>query len=81
MDSHPINNYPNNIGFKYRRPTKSYPRVANQGDPILLVISQDLGRSISDIKKIFTRDIELLRMYLGSAFQSLGPSTLINLNP
>ena len=30
MDSHPINNYPNNIGFKYRGPTKSYPRVANQ---------------------------------------------------
>ena len=30
MDSHPINKSHNIIGFKYRGPTKSYPRVANQ---------------------------------------------------
>ena len=30
MDSHSINNYVNIIGIKFRGPTKSYPRVANQ---------------------------------------------------
>ena len=52
MDSHLINKSHTIIGFKYRGPTKSYPRVANQlRGPYYYLSSQDLRRSISDIKK------------------------------